>query len=102
MMVILIQAQVYMVCILNSRIPKWPLISTNNNSIHLLNMDIPHDKYKTPYCCPSLDIVFTTFAKFDVSPDLKWPLNSTKVKRDHSLNMVDHLIKYGINQGYPS
>ena len=57
--------------------PKWPLTSTKNNRVLLLNVVHLHTKYEICASFPSWDIVFTRFSQFDHCWP-KWPLTSTK------------------------
>ena len=61
--------------------PKWPLTSTKNNRVLVLNVVHLHTKYEICPSFPSWDIVFTRFLKcfHNLTPvDPKWPLTSTK------------------------
>ena len=50
--------------------PKWPLTSTKNNRLLVLNVALLHTKYEICPSFPSWDIVFTRFSQFDPC----WPL----------------------------
>ena len=45
--------------------PKWPLTSTKNNRVLVLNVVRLHPKYNICPSFPSWDIVFTRFSQFD-------------------------------------
>ena len=45
--------------------PKWPLTSTKNNRVLVLNVLRLHPKYKICPSFPSRDIMFTRFLQFD-------------------------------------
>ena len=85
--------------------PKWPLTSTKNNRLLLLNEALLHTKYEI---CPSFsswDIVFTRFLQcfHNLTPvDPKWPLTSTKNNRLLLLNVIHLHTKYEICPSIPS
>ena len=54
--------------------PKWPLTSTKNNRLLVLNVVHLHIKYEICPSFPSWDIVFTRFSQFDpLTPNDLWP-----------------------------
>ena len=85
--------------------PKWPLTSTKNNRLLVLNVVHLHTKYEI---CPSFhawDIVFTMFLQcfHNLTPvDPKWPLTSTKNNRLLVLNVALLHTKYEICPSFPS
>ena len=53
--------------------PKWPLTSTKNNRVLVLNVVHLHTKYEICPSFPSWDIVFTRFFHNLTPVDRKWP-----------------------------
>ena len=85
--------------------PKWPLTSTKNNRLLVLNVVHLHTKYENCPSFPSWDIVFTRFLQgfHNLTPvDPKWPLTSTKNNRLLVLNVVHLHTKYENCPSFPS
>ena len=85
--------------------PKWPLTSTKNNRLLVLNVALLHTKYEICPSFPSWDIVFTMFLQCFhnlTTVDPKWPLTSTKNNRVLVLNVVHLHTKYEICPSFPS
>ena len=84
---------------------KWPLTSTKNNRLLVLNVVHIHTKYEICPSFPSWDIVFTRILQcfHNLTPvDLKWPLTSTKNNRLLVLIVVHLHTKYEICPSFPS
>ena len=75
--------------------PKWPLTSTKNNRLLVLNVALLHTKYEICPSFPCWDIMFTHF-------DPCWPqMTSTKNNRLLELNVVHLHTKYEICLSFP-
>ena len=82
--------------------PKWPLTSTKNNRLLVLNKVHLHIKYEI---CPSFPFLrYRVYKVFTIWPLLtpKWPLPSTKNNRLLVLNKVHLHTKYEICPSFPS
>ena len=60
--------------------PKWPLTSTKNNRLCVLNVAQLHTKYEICTSFPCWDIVFTRFSQFDPCwPQLTFDLQKNRL-----------------------
>ena len=82
--------------------PKWPLTSTKNNWLLVLNVVHLHTKYEICPSFPSWDIVFTRFSQFDPCwPQMTFDLHQ-KQSRVLVLNVVHLHTKYEICPSFTS
>ena len=74
--------------------PRWPLTSTKNNTIYLLNVTHPHTKYDIYPSFLPWEMVLKTSFQCLTPGDPRWPLTPTKSYRINLLTTMHLHTKY--------
>ena len=85
--------------------PKWPLTSTKNNKLLVLNVVHLHTKYEICPSFPAWDIALTAFSQFDIywsTPNDHWPPPKTIWLLLLNVVHPTHSTKYEICRSFPS